>query len=126
MEMVSHEDADQMWNCLASTIREVGKEALGVAVGTSRGHRSDRESWWLTDEVQSKVELKQLRFKELISCREGTPTDSTRVAERYKEVKREAKKAVACAKEKAYEELYKKLDSKEGANDIYKIAKARE
>ncbi|GKD65920.1 retrovirus-related pol polyprotein LINE-1 [Tanacetum coccineum] len=34
--------------------------------------------------------------------------------------------AVARAKDKAYEDLYKKLDSKEGANDIYKIAKARE
>ncbi|GJT17181.1 retrovirus-related pol polyprotein LINE-1 [Tanacetum coccineum] len=40
--------------------------------------------------------------------------------------KREAKIAVARAKDKAYEDLYKKLDSKEGANDIYKIAKARE
>nr|GEY92814.1 hypothetical protein [Tanacetum cinerariifolium] len=30
------------------------------------------------------------------------------------------------SKAKAYEELYKRLDSKEGANDIYKIAKARE
>ncbi|XP_071727088.1 uncharacterized protein [Rutidosis leptorrhynchoides] len=46
--------------------------------------------------------------------------------DRYKEAKREAKKAVACAKEKAYEDLYRKLDSKEGANDIYRIAKARE
>ncbi|XP_071727016.1 uncharacterized protein [Rutidosis leptorrhynchoides] len=65
-EMVSHEDADQMWNCLASVIREAAKEALGVAVGTSRGHRSDRESWCLSDEVQSKVALKQLRFRELV------------------------------------------------------------
>nr|GEW78580.1 retrovirus-related Pol polyprotein LINE-1 [Tanacetum cinerariifolium] len=30
------------------------------------------------------------------------------------------------AKDKAYEDLYKKLDSKEGANNIYKIAKAKE
>ncbi|XP_071718776.1 uncharacterized protein [Rutidosis leptorrhynchoides] len=126
VEMVSHDDADQMWNCLASTIREVAKEALSVTVGTSRGHRSDRESWWLNDEVQSKVALKQLRFRELITCREGTPADRTRLEERYKEAKREAKKAVALAKEKAYEDLYRKLDSKDGANDIYRIAKARE
>ncbi|XP_071704477.1 uncharacterized protein [Rutidosis leptorrhynchoides] len=119
-------DADQMWNCLASTIREVAKEALGVALGTSRGHKSDRESWWLNDEVQSKVEIKQLRFRELISCQEGTPVNRLRVLERYKEAKREAKKAVARAKEKAYEDLYMKLNSKEGANDIYRIAKARE
>ncbi|GKB62667.1 retrovirus-related pol polyprotein LINE-1, partial [Tanacetum coccineum] len=45
--------------------------------------------------------------------------------ERYKVAKREAKIAVARAKDKAYEDLYKKLDSKEVANDIYKIAKAR-
>ncbi|XP_071713697.1 uncharacterized protein [Rutidosis leptorrhynchoides] len=112
VEMVSHDDADQMWNCLASTIREAAKEALGVAVGTSRGHRSDRESWWFSDEVQSKVALKQLRFRELITCREGTPASRSRVEERYKEAKREAKKAVARTKDKAYEDLYRKLDSK--------------
>ncbi|XP_071709338.1 uncharacterized protein [Rutidosis leptorrhynchoides] len=126
VEMVSHDDADQMWNCLASTIREAAKEALGVAVGTSRGHRSDRESWWFSDEVQSKVVLKQLRFRELITCRKGTPVGRSKVEERYKEARREAKKAVALAKDKAYEDLYRKLDSKEGANDIYRIAKARE
>ncbi|GJW29669.1 hypothetical protein Tco_0046544 [Tanacetum coccineum] len=35
-------------------------------------------------------------------------------------------KAVARAKDKAYEDLYKRLDSKEGENDIYRIAKARQ
>ncbi|XP_071718859.1 uncharacterized protein [Rutidosis leptorrhynchoides] len=124
--MSSHNEADQIWTFLAYTIREAAKEALGVAVGTLRGHRSDRESWWLSDEVQSKVALKQLRFRELITCREGTPAGRTRVEERYKEAKREAKKAVARAKDKAYEDVYRKLDSKEGANDIYRIAKARE
>nr|GEX41040.1 retrovirus-related Pol polyprotein LINE-1 [Tanacetum cinerariifolium] len=44
----------------------------------------------------------------------------------YKVAKREAKIAVTKAKEKAYEDLYKKLDSKEGVNEIYKIANARE
>ncbi|XP_071707992.1 uncharacterized protein [Rutidosis leptorrhynchoides] len=95
VEMDTHVNADQMWESLASTIREAAKESLGVAVGTSKGHRPSRESWWISDE-------------------------------RYKEAKREAKKVVACAKDKAYEDLYKKLDSKEGANDIYRIAKARE
>ncbi|XP_071740687.1 uncharacterized protein [Rutidosis leptorrhynchoides] len=92
VEFVTHGDADQMWNSVAFTFRDVSKEVLGVAVGTS----------------------------------EGTLKDRTRVEERYKEAKREAKKAVACAKDKAYEDLYKKLDSKEGANDIYRISKARE
>nr|GFB26000.1 retrovirus-related Pol polyprotein LINE-1 [Tanacetum cinerariifolium] len=34
--------------------------------------------------------------------------------------------AVAKAEDKAYGDLYKKLDSKDGVNEIYKIAKARE
>ncbi|XP_071704410.1 uncharacterized protein [Rutidosis leptorrhynchoides] len=101
-------------------------ETLVVAVGTSRGHKSCRESWWISDEVQTKVTLKQLRFRELITCREGIRGDRTRAKERYKEAKREAKKAVVRVKDKAYEVLYRKLDSKEGANDIYRIAKARE
>ncbi|XP_071726967.1 uncharacterized protein [Rutidosis leptorrhynchoides] len=40
VDTVNHGDADQMWNSLASTIRDVAKEALGVAVRTSRGHKS--------------------------------------------------------------------------------------
>nr|GFA08391.1 retrovirus-related Pol polyprotein LINE-1 [Tanacetum cinerariifolium] len=52
--------------------------------------------------------------------------ESCATEERYKEVKREAKKVVIRAKGKAYEDLYKRLDSKEGEKDIYKIAKAKE
>ncbi|XP_071740983.1 uncharacterized protein [Rutidosis leptorrhynchoides] len=126
VDTVTHDDADQMWNSPASTIRDVAKVALGVAVGPSRGHKSSRESWWINDEVQTKVALKQLRFRELITFREGTRDDRTKAEERYREAKREAKKVVSRVKDKAYEDLYKKLDSKEGANDIYMIAKARE
>ncbi|XP_071704359.1 uncharacterized protein [Rutidosis leptorrhynchoides] len=119
-------DVDQIWNRMASTMRDVAKEVLGVAIRTSRAHKSSRESWWLSDDVQTKVALKQTRFRDLINFGERTPAGRTRVEERYKEAKREAKKAVAIAKDKAYEDLYRKLDSKEGANNIYRIAKARE
>ncbi|XP_071698910.1 uncharacterized protein [Rutidosis leptorrhynchoides] len=108
VDLILQDDADQMWNCLTSIIREVAKETLGVVAGFSGRHKSDRESWWLSDKVQSKVALKQLRFRELITCREGAPADRTRVEQRYKEAKREAKKAVARVKEKAYEELIAK------------------
>ncbi|XP_071732091.1 uncharacterized protein [Rutidosis leptorrhynchoides] len=119
VDAVTQVDADHMWNSMAATIRDVDNETLGVAVGTSRGHKASRESWWISEEVQTKVALKQLRFRELITCQDGT---RTRAEERYKEVNREAKKAVARAKDKAYEDLYRKLDSKEGENDIYRIA----
>ncbi|GKB79394.1 hypothetical protein Tco_0946289 [Tanacetum coccineum] len=125
VEVLSTSDAESMWNILATSIKEAAKNTLGVAIGSSKTHTARRESWWLCEEVQSKVTAKQARFRELLSCREGDQDDRLRVQERYKEAKKVAKKAVAQAKEKAYEQLYKNLDSKEGANDIFRIAKAR-
>nr|GEY94490.1 hypothetical protein [Tanacetum cinerariifolium] len=96
------------------------------SVTSARTHSTHRESWWFCEEVQTKVATKQSRFKELLSCCEGNQEDIDRAKARYKAAKREAKIAMAKAKDKAYEDLYKKLDSKEGVNEIYKIAKARE
>ncbi|GJR65405.1 cleavage/polyadenylation specificity factor, 25kDa subunit [Tanacetum coccineum] len=125
-EDMSARNADQMWNTLASVIRDVAKESLGVASESARTHSTHRESWWFGEEVQTKVATKQSRFKELLACSDGNQEDIDLAKERYKVAKKEAKIAVAQAKDKAYEDLYRKLDSKEGANDIYKIAKARE
>ncbi|GKE77456.1 hypothetical protein Tco_1543576 [Tanacetum coccineum] len=124
-EDMSTSSAEQMWNTLAHTIKDVARDSLGVVSESARTHSSHRESWWFSEEVQTKVAAKQSRFKELLSCRESNLEDIDSAKERYKVAKREAKIAVARAKDKAYEDLYKKLDSKEGANDIYKIAKAR-
>nr|GEW05494.1 hypothetical protein [Tanacetum cinerariifolium] len=119
-------DANFMWNTLASIIKDAAKDTLRVAIGTSKTHTARRESWWLSKKVQAVVAAKQARFMELLSCREGNEEERVRAHERYKEAKRQAKKVIAQAKEKAYEDLYKKLDTKEGANDIFRIAKARE
>ncbi|GJU90166.1 hypothetical protein Tco_1302589 [Tanacetum coccineum] len=56
----------------------------------------------------------------------GTKQTEAQSRRGIRKQKREAKKAVARAKEKAYEDLYKRFDSKEGENDIYRIAKARD
>ena len=125
-EDLTTRDADQMWNTLAGTIRDVAKLSLGVTSGSARTQSTRRESWWFSEEVQIKVAEKQARFKEFLLSRESHQADRADAEERYKVAKREAKKAVAEAKDKAYEDLYKKLDSKEGANDIFRIAKARE
>nr|GEX39266.1 hypothetical protein [Tanacetum cinerariifolium] len=103
-EDLSASDADQMWNTLASCIKDAAKDSVA----------------------------KQARFRELLLCHEGNQEDRAMAKERYKVAKREAKIAVAQEKDKAYEDLYKKLDSeegandlsKEGANDLYRIAKA--
>ncbi|PWA61716.1 hypothetical protein CTI12_AA372050 [Artemisia annua] len=119
-------DADQIWNTLVFTIRDAAKDFLGVTSGSARTQSTCRESWWFSEEVQIKVAEKQARFKEFLLSRESDQADRASAEERYKVAKREAKKAVVVAKDKAYEDLYKKLDSKEGANDIFRIAKARE
>ena len=121
---MSSSNANQMWNTLARVLKDAATESLGVATESARSHSTNRESWWFCEEVQTKVATKQSRFKELLSCREGSQEDIDMAKERYKVAKKEARIAVARAKDKAYEELYKKLDSKEGANDIYKITKA--
>nr|GEX00285.1 hypothetical protein [Tanacetum cinerariifolium] len=99
VEDISTSNADQMWNTLAFVMKDAAKDSLAT---------------------------KQSRFKDLLSCSEGNQEDIDRAKERYKVANREAKIAVAKAKDKAYEDLYKKLDSKEGVNEIYKISKARE
>ncbi|GJR08959.1 hypothetical protein Tco_0791611 [Tanacetum coccineum] len=68
------------------------REALGVAIGKSKTHTVHRESWWLSEEVQSYVTVKQARFRKLLLCREGDQEDRIRAHERYKEAKRESKK----------------------------------
>nr|GEV53126.1 hypothetical protein [Tanacetum cinerariifolium] len=101
LKVLSSSDADCMWNTLECIIKDAAKETLGVAIRTSKTYTANRESW-------------------------GNQEDRIRAHEKYKKAKREAKKAVAQAKDKAYEDLYKKLDSKKGENDIFRIAKARE
>ena len=44
----------------------------------------------------------------------------------YKEMQRKAKGEMAKAKEKAYGELYERLDTKEGEKDLYRLARQRD
>nr|GEU47927.1 retrovirus-related Pol polyprotein LINE-1 [Tanacetum cinerariifolium] len=125
-DVMSARNTNQMWNTFAGVIKDVAKDSLGVASESARAYSMHRESWWFCKEVQTKVATKQSRVKELLVYRDGIQEDIDLAKEMHKPSKREAKIVVARAKDEAYEDLYKKLDSKEGANDIYNIAKARE
>ncbi|GKF02933.1 hypothetical protein Tco_0029856, partial [Tanacetum coccineum] len=115
-----------MWNILAHCIKDAAKDLLGVSRESSKTYSTHKESWWFGEEVQTKIAAKHASFRELLLCCEGNQEDIAMAKEGYKAAKREAKIAVVQAKDKAYEDLNKKLDSKEGANDIYRIAKVRE
>lgn len=114
-------DANQMWITMANAIRNVAVKVVEVSSGRFSGVK---EAWWWNEEVQRKVKAKQLFFKELLLANAGE--ERILKAAAYKVARREAKKEVAKAKGEAYEEMYKRLDTKEGANAIFKLAKARE
>jgi hypothetical protein len=46
--------------------------------------------------------------------------------ERYKVVKKTVKRAMSEARGRMYDGLYQRLSTKEGENDIYRMAKSRE
>jgi hypothetical protein len=46
--------------------------------------------------------------------------------ERYKATKKTAKRAVSEARGQMYDELYQRLGTKEGENDIYRMTKSQE
>ena len=49
--------------------------------------------------------------------------DTSKLA--YKTARKQAKREVAKTRNKAYEELFEKLKTKEGENELFKIAKQR-
>ena len=116
------DDADQMWTNMANSIRSVARRILGVSSGNVSDHK---ESWWWNDDVQAKVQFKKGCFLELVSCLDGPDRHIKR--ELFKVAKRKAKQAVAEAeaKAKAYQDMYRRLSTKEGVNEIFKLAKAR-
>ena len=90
-----------MWEVLAGCIRESAKEVLGI----SRGGGSRIEgAWWRNDEVKGKVKDKQNAYATLIECRTEEEKEVYKI--KYKDAKKAAQKAVALAKNKAFERLY--------------------
>ncbi|XP_076901808.1 uncharacterized protein LOC143556356 [Bidens hawaiensis] len=74
--------------------------------------------------MQSKIKDKQQSLRDLLRCtNEG---ERWRLREKYKNARREAKKAVTEAKNTAYRRMYACLETKEGEHDMFKIAKAKE
>nr|GEZ41373.1 hypothetical protein [Tanacetum cinerariifolium] len=73
-------DANSMWNALASIIKDAAKDTLGVAIGTSKTHTTQRESWdicFIKDEegrtITDEEEIKKIwgeYFSSLFNARE--------------------------------------------------------
>ncbi|KAK3506883.1 hypothetical protein QTP70_030920, partial [Hemibagrus guttatus] len=103
------------WEITAEVIRETGRKVLGVSSGR---RKEDKETW--NKEVQDSVQRKRLAKKKWGMDR--TEENS----QEYKELQHRVKREVSKAKQKAYDELYTRLDTREGEKDLYRLAKQRD
>ncbi|KAK3562480.1 hypothetical protein QTP86_034595 [Hemibagrus guttatus] len=101
----------------AEVIRETGRKVLGVSSGR---RKEDKETWWWNEEVQDSIQRKRLAKKKWDMDR----TEENR--QEYKELWRRVKSEVSKAKQEAYDELYTRLDTREGEKDLYRLARQRD
>ncbi|KAK3551450.1 hypothetical protein QTP70_017425 [Hemibagrus guttatus] len=105
------------WETTAEVIRETGRKVLGVSSGR---RKEDKETWWWNEEVQDSIQRKRLAKKKWDMDR----TEENR--QEYKESQHRVKREVSKAKQKAYDELYTRLDTREGEKDLYRLARQRD
>ncbi|MCJ8739544.1 hypothetical protein PDJAM_G00048350 [Pangasius djambal] len=94
------------WETTAEVIRVTGRKVLGVSSGR---RKEDKEIWWWNEEVQDSIQRKNLAKK--------------RWDMEYKELQRRVKREVFKAKQEAYDELYTRLDTREGQKGLYRLAR---
>ncbi|KAK3574844.1 hypothetical protein QTP86_018427, partial [Hemibagrus guttatus] len=105
------------WETTAEVIRETGRKVLGVSFGR---RKEDKETWWWNEEVQDSIQRKRLAKKKWDMDR----TEENR--QEYKDSQCRVKREVSKAKLKAYDELYARLDTREGQKDLYRLDRQRD
>ena len=101
------------WQRIAEMIPSIAKRELGETSGNvSLAGR--RETWWWNRKVQENLTDKKKAKKALDTIRDDAS-----------KLKIKLRKEVTKARNKAYEELYEKLETKEAENKVFKIAKQR-
>jgi hypothetical protein len=108
-------DANSMWMKMSTCIKKVASEEFRVTKG---GKRETKETWWWNEKVQNAIKEKKECFRRMHLDR------SVDNIERYKVVKKIAKRAVSEAGGQMYDGLYQRLGTKEGENDIYRMVKS--
>ena len=106
------------WQRVPKMIRSITRMELGKISGKI-STTCRRETWWWNQEVQEKLKNKKNAKKVWDTMRD----DASKLF--YKTAKKHSKREVKKARNKAYEELHKKLETKEVENELFKIAKQR-
>src|SRR4029078_190067 len=95
-----------MWDKVAGKVRMVCREVLGVVKGGKV--RVNKETWWWEGDVQDAVRRKK---QALGDWQQGKTEELLKA---YRQCKRDAKREVAKVKARRYEDMYERLDTKEG------------
>ena len=109
-------DANSMWEKMATCVRKVASEVLGVTKGSGC---DSKDTWWWNEDVQKTIKKKKC-YKRLYH---DMCVDNIK---KYNVAKKTTKRAVSEAKGWAYEDLYRCLSAKEEENDIYRMARTRD
>ena len=102
------------WDKTAEMLRKTAETVLGVTFGKRKG---DSETWWWNEEVQESIKEK----KEANKAWDKIRNENTKKI--YKQKKSKANKAVAMAKRRTYDDLYARLETKEGEKELYRLAR---
>ncbi|KAK3517406.1 hypothetical protein QTP70_009198 [Hemibagrus guttatus] len=102
---------------LPEDTKMTGRKVLGVSSGR---RKEDKETWWWNEEVQNSIQRKRLAKKNWDMDR----TEENR--QEYKELQCRVKREVSKANQKAYDELYTRLDTREGQKDLYRLARQKD
>jgi len=116
-EPAGHRTTDQMWKGIEAVMKAAAVQVLGEV---REGKQVHRETKWWNQDVQRCVKEKKNKFKVWQRSRQAEDIQEHLTATK------EAKRAVAKAKAAAFEDLYQKLDSKEGHKIVYSLARSRE
>ncbi|KAK2902094.1 hypothetical protein Q8A73_011840 [Channa argus] len=113
------EEKEKFWSELDEVMQSIprGRRVLGVSSGK---RKADKETWWWNEEVQECIQRKRLAKKK------WDPERTEESRQEYREIQRKVKVEVAKAKQRAYEDLYARLDTKEGEVDLYRLARQRD
>ena len=104
---------DESWKYLVDSM----VQATEGTCGRTKGPRRHKETWWWNSEVQEAVNKKSKSFKKWLDSRQEEDLQS------YKEHRKVASKAIAIAKASNQIEFAEHVETKEGRDKIFRIAK---
>lgn len=115
---INQGECQDLWSSYKEVILSVGENVLGMTSG--KGRPKDKETWWWSEDVKKKIkEKKDTKMK-------WDQTNKPEDKNKYRQAKKEAKRAVAQAKAKHLAELYKEMETPIGERNLYRLAKERD